>query len=137
MGAGQNQITYISCPHPASDLSDGLAQILFNIHELSTMDTILREFLDELRNHFGKKLTKVILFGSRARGDSSAESDYDLLLIFDAVIPEKVRFVEALADRWLLERGAVISPVCLDEPRLALQRFEPFLMNATREGVSL
>lgn len=101
------------------------------------VDKILDGFLSELKNYFGVHLQKVILFGSRARGDASSESDYDLLLIFDSSDAEKAAFVDALADRWLLDYGAVISPICLDEPRLALRRFEPFLMNATREGVRL
>lgn len=101
------------------------------------MDKILSGFHSELEKHFGSHLKKVILFGSRARGDSSPESDYDLLIIFDSVDAEKMRFVEATSDRWLVDYGAVMSPVCLDEPRMVLRRFEPFLMNATREGVRL
>jgi predicted nucleotidyltransferase len=101
------------------------------------VDKILSSFLAELKSHFGVQLQKVILFGSRSRGDASPESDFDLLLIFDSADQTKAAFVEALADRWLLEHGAVISPVCLDEPQLVLRRFEPYLMNATREGVAL
>jgi len=40
------------------------------------------------RTALGDRLVAVVLFGSRARGDSSAESDWDLLVIADG-LPEK------------------------------------------------
>ncbi len=42
---------------------------------------LLRDYVSILKNHFGKKLLSVILFGSCARGDWNQESDIDLLII--------------------------------------------------------
>lgn len=41
------------------------------------------EVTDRLLSTFGDKVEKVVLFGSRARGDSNDESDYDFLVIGD------------------------------------------------------
>ena len=44
---------------------------------------------------------KIVLFGSRARGDAAPESDYDLLLVEPSSEPSyrrSVRYYDALAD---------------------------------------
>jgi predicted nucleotidyltransferase len=46
----------------------------------------LRRALDEL---YGDRIERVVLFGSRARGDANNESDYDVAV-----------FLNDLADRW-------------------------------------
>jgi len=45
------------------------------------MSDYLFEISKKLRKKFGDNIVKIILFGSYARGDYSAESDIDLLLI--------------------------------------------------------
>jgi predicted nucleotidyltransferase len=40
-------------------------------------DRILNEFIEAINRKFGPLLKKIILFGSRARGDHEADSDYD------------------------------------------------------------
>ncbi len=52
-------------------------------------DPILKRFRAGLDMLYGDRIERVVLFGSRARGDARDNSDYDV-----AVFPE------ALADRW-------------------------------------
>jgi predicted nucleotidyltransferase len=44
---------------------------------------ILEDFQKELLKIYGDNLQGIILFGSYSRGDFNAESDVDLLLLFD------------------------------------------------------
>ncbi len=49
--------------------------------------------VDRLRERvvqaFGARVRRVILFGSRARGDALPESDYDVLVVFTELVPEE------------------------------------------------
>lgn len=51
-------------------------------HEKRSADTeIAREFARKLKKKLGNNFKKAILFGSRAKGISRTDSDYDLLLV--------------------------------------------------------
>jgi predicted nucleotidyltransferase len=55
----------------------------------------------------GARVERVILFGSRARGDARPDSDYDLLVVVDHISPEeKGGLVAALYDALRDARGA-------------------------------
>jgi len=95
---------------------------------------VVNRWYDELRQRCGTHLRKVILFGSRTRGDATEGSDYDCLAIFDDVTPPIEATLDQLAGRYLLEEGAVISCVPLREADLPRLQYEPFLINAQREG---
>jgi predicted nucleotidyltransferase len=41
----------------------------------------LEDFVARLRHHYGDDLLRVVLFGSKARGDFDYESDLDLLVV--------------------------------------------------------
>ena len=101
------------------------------------MDPELKRVGEELRARYGNRLRQIFFFGSRARGDASRESGYDCLLIFDRVDQKLKTDLEHLAAEWLLERGMVFSWVAVSEADLDRLRYEPFLQNARREGVSL
>lgn len=72
-----------------------------------------------------------------ARGDFHAQSDYDLLLIFDRVDKEAESFVEDFASEILIKYGRMFSVFLLSQRQLEDMRFEPFIMNAQKEGVLL
>ncbi|MDZ7360768.1 MAG: nucleotidyltransferase domain-containing protein [candidate division KSB1 bacterium] len=46
-------------------------------------DTILEQFKAEIKSRLGAQLKQIILFGSKARGDDMAGSDYDCLAVVD------------------------------------------------------
>ncbi len=54
-----------------------------------TADPILTRLRAALNAAFGERIERLVLFGSRARGDARPDSDYDVAL-----------FLYDLADRW-------------------------------------
>ena len=100
-------------------------------------DERLTAFLAALRRRFGRRLRRVTLFGSRARGEAAPDSDYDLLVVLDRVTAADREAVVGLEAAQLLDRGAVFSTFLLSPARLRRQGGEPFLINAQREGVTL
>lgn len=104
---------------------------------LKIKDRTLELFLNKAKSTFENHLKKILLFGSRARGDYDKESDYDFILIFDKVTPEIEEKLEELTVEMLLEYGMVISDFAFTEGDLERKKYEPFIMNAKKEGVML
>ena len=55
---------------------------------MESPDPILETFSRELRRLLGSRLKEVWLFGSRARADSRADSDYDFLILAEGDLQE-------------------------------------------------
>lgn len=74
-------------------------------------DPILRRFRAALAETYGDRLERAVLFGSRARGDSRPESDYDIAVFIREPgrwLDEVIRFAD-LGTGILMDTGAVIS----------------------------
>lgn len=72
---------------------------------IRTPDPILLRFRAALDELYGDRIDRVVLFGSRARGDSHADSDYDVAI-----------FLKDLPDRWSeLDRLARLRVRFLEE----------------------
>jgi len=100
-------------------------------------DPIRRRFHAALSDLYGNRLERVVLFGSRARGDAREDSDYDVAVFIKDMGPfwdEVDRLVDVETDL-LCDTGAVINSVpyragaCDD--RTSLMR------EIRREGVDL
>ncbi|MCK4352038.1 nucleotidyltransferase domain-containing protein [candidate division WOR-3 bacterium] len=100
-------------------------------------DKYLEIFVSKIREEFRDNLKRIILFGSRARGDNDSRSDYDLLLIFDKVTPDIKYAINELEGEMLYEHSLLFSAFPLTETDLSRKKFEPFIMNAKKEGVAL
>ena len=42
---------------------------------------VIKDFTETMKNHYGDRLSKIILYGSYARGDFNEESDIDFMVI--------------------------------------------------------
>jgi predicted nucleotidyltransferase len=100
-------------------------------------DPVLSRFHAALAKAYGDRLERVVLFGSRARGDAHPDSDYDIAVFIRnpaAWFEEIVRLADLGADI-LLDTGAVISAKpfqtgAYDEP-------SPLMDAIRNEGVDL
>jgi predicted nucleotidyltransferase len=68
-------------------------------------DPVLKRFRSALDEMYGDRIERVVLFGSRARGEAREESDYDVAV-----------FLKNLIDRWPeMNRLADLSTDILEE----------------------
>src|ERR1700731_2552454 len=68
-------------------------------------DPVLRRFRAMLDQIYGRRLERVVLYGSRARGDARDDSDYDVA-VFLRDMPDRIAELYRLGD---------LSTVILDE----------------------
>ncbi len=61
---------------------------------MASVDPVLARFRAALNEIYGERLERVVLFGSRARGDARPDSDYDIALIASVAV-----FLKSLSDR--------------------------------------
>lgn len=83
----------------------------------STVRDALLELERRLRSRYGSRLVRLILFGSRARGDNRADSDADVAVVLCGPIHERWAEKEAILDETfpiLLATGLYIQPWPID-----------------------
>jgi Uncharacterised protein family (UPF0158)/Nucleotidyltransferase domain len=108
-----------------SDLSGA-----FHPHEIA------RGVARDLRRLYGERLTRVLLFGSWARGDAHPESDIDLLVVLDQVDSawDELRRMDPILWRHSFDNDTVVTalPVAADDFE---ERRGPVLVRAQAEGL--
>jgi predicted nucleotidyltransferase len=62
-------------------------------------DNVLKELKDGVKSQLGDRLVKIVVFGSRARGDFDAESDTDIAIIVrDLSREQKYQVLDTVAE---------------------------------------
>jgi predicted nucleotidyltransferase len=100
-------------------------------------DPILRRFRAALDELYGERLERVVLFGSRARGEAGPESDYDVA-VFLREMPDRWVEADRLADlsvRLFDETGALID--AKPYPGEVYHHRTPLMHEIRREGLDL
>ena len=106
-----------------------------------TIDNIIQEFVEEVKKVMGKRVKKIILYGSYARGDYNKSSDIDIMILTDLNFEEIEQYRDKVSDIAFdieLEKGVVISPIIKNiEKYNSRININPFYKNIQREGVVL
>ena len=102
----------------------------------------LTAFVERLRQRYGDDLLRVVLFGSKARGDFDDESDLDLLIVVRMLDGRYRQYWSEIADiAWQveLEYGVVTSLIVKDQADYARMRRHRLLLarNIERDGIEL
>jgi len=86
---------------------------LFRILQVS--DPILVRFRAALADVFGERIERVVLFGSRARGEAHRDSDYDVAVFLKdfAGVAEEMGPIAEIETDILMDTGAVINALPL------------------------
>ncbi|HXT08509.1 MAG TPA: nucleotidyltransferase domain-containing protein [Roseiarcus sp.] len=100
-------------------------------------DPVLKRFRKALDGLYGDRIECVVLFGSRARGEAGAQSDYDVA-VFLKELPDRWRELRRLADLrvdFLDETGAFfdVKPY----PIAAWRDKTPLMYEIRRDGFDL
>ncbi len=82
---------------------------------------------------------KAILFGSRARGDARADSDWDVLILLnkDRITPEDRDKVSYPLRELGWQINAMVNPIMFTTKDWESKSFTPFYKNVMREGIAL
>lgn len=108
--------------------------------EKELSDRIAREFAAELRKRLGDRIQKIILYGSRARGDFREGSDFDFLVVLDPKGRDFRELDDAALDAAvvILNRyDLLVSPQVLAPETWELERWGPWGWNIQDEGKAL
>ncbi len=100
-------------------------------------DPILARFSAVLGVLYGVRLERVVLFGSRVRGEAQSDSDYDIA-VFLTTFPDRWAELDRLADlrvQFFDETGAFFD--AKPYPATAWREASPLMDEIRREGLEL
>jgi predicted nucleotidyltransferase len=107
---------------------------------LTRANSILAKFRAALTQMYGERLERVVLFGSRARGDAQLDSDYDLAVFLNGMNGSSDRWAElhrlaALRVKFIDETGAFFD--AKPYPAGAYRERSPLMHEIRCEGLDL
>ena len=101
------------------------------------MEDVAREYATRIRARLGPRVKEIRLFGSRARGDARADSDYDVLLVLDQRSPEVRAEILEVAVRMMDQYGVLVATVLRSMEEWRQSQGYPFALNIARESITL
>jgi len=100
-------------------------------------DPVLAEIKQRLNETLGDNVERIILFGSRARGDAHKDSDYDVLILVKKYTKEMEDQVDDIAYEMLDRYGKLVNIFDSEVAVYEKSKIDPLFLNIRREGVVL
>ena len=106
-----------------------------------TVQSLLYQYLLEIQKIYGTHLKSVILYGSYARGDYTADSGIDIMILVDLPTEKLDYYLDSLSElgfQYNVEHDIWIMPVVknINHFRYWVSAY-PFYKNIQTEGVTL
>jgi len=100
------------------------------------LENILREFRGKAEELYGKRLKKIILYGSYATGKATQDSDIDLAIVLEGkvVVGREIDRLIDIITEVNLNYGVLLSVYPVSEKKYTTVN-SPLLLNLRREGV--
>ena len=95
----------------------------------------VKEFLNQLSKHYSHQLYEVILYGSKARGESGVDSDIDLLVLMNTSSQYKRSDIVRLAARNSLNYDVLLSVIVMDVDHWKTREGLSMYANIQRDGM--
>ena len=95
---------------------------------------ILKRFKAEVTKVLGDRLDRVVLFGSRSRGDADPDSDFDLLVTVRTLQKTDRKRVFDIAAELSLAYGTVLAVLVVSTKDFTEDRYFYFYENIEKEG---
>ena len=104
---------------------------------MAVVDPVLAQFRAALNDLYGTRLERVVLFGSRARGDAGPDSDYDVAVFLREMHDrwEEMDRLSLVETRIIAETGAVVHAMPYRAGAYAERT--PLMHELRREGIDL
>ena len=102
------------------------------------VEKILKEIKRYLKDRYGNKIKKVILYGSYARGEATEDSDVDVLIVVsDDLDPDEVEeYLAPLIGNFLAYWGELVPAIVIKDSEF-LKEQSDFLINVRKEGIAV
>ena len=95
---------------------------------------IIKRFKAEVEKALGDRLDRVVLFGSRARGEAEPDSDFDFLVTVRRLEKEDRTRVREIASDLSLECDTVITVLLVPTEDFREDRYFYLYENVQKEG---
>ncbi len=106
-----------------------------------TIELLMKRYIEEIKKIYGTSLSRIILYGSYARGDFHQDSDIDVMILLDMSELELKKYSQELSYMtydFNLDYDLDIKPIVKSEEhfRKWTENY-PFYANVQKEGVTL
>ena len=104
-----------------------------------SISNLMSEFAKDMKQQFGSDLSRIIVYGSYARGDYTENSDVDVMILVKTPEESIHNYIESVSDcafEYLMKYGIDISPVIKNEEHFNYWVDNlPYYRNVRDEGV--
>lgn len=98
------------------------------------MDEVTQSFAQLVRKDLKENVKKIILYGSRARGDSHEWSDYDFIVIVNEKNKETIDLIDNISGELFYESDKLIGSMVWNEAEWEIKKKFPLGINIIKDG---